>query len=228
MTADASGEGRTDGSMADGAGTALGDGGSSVPTGEFRPGIATYYDATGAGNCSFDPSPEDLMVAAMNQDEWAASAVCGACAEVMGPSGTVIVRIVDRCPECRSGHLDLSREAFARIAPLERGRVDTRWRFVTCPVRGPVSFKWKDSSNPWWAAIQVRNHRLPVRSIEARAEAGGAYQTLERQEYNFFVGTNLGPGPFELRVTAQGGQQIIERNVRLGDNVVVMGTQQFE
>jgi expansin (peptidoglycan-binding protein) len=74
----------------------------------------------------------------------------------------------------------------------------------------------------------VRNHRLPVRSIEARAETGGAYQTLERQEYNFFVGTNLGPGPFELRLTAQGGQQIIEHNVRLGDNVVVMGTQQFE
>ena len=27
-------------------------------------GIATYYDATGAGACGFDPSPNDLMVTA--------------------------------------------------------------------------------------------------------------------------------------------------------------------
>ena len=31
-----------------------------------KSGEGTYYDATGAGNCSFDPSPNDLMVAAMN------------------------------------------------------------------------------------------------------------------------------------------------------------------
>ena len=31
-------------------------------------GIATFYGATGAGACLFDPSPADLMVAAMNAD----------------------------------------------------------------------------------------------------------------------------------------------------------------
>ena len=30
-------------------------------------GEATYYDADGSGNCSFPASPEDLMVAAMNE-----------------------------------------------------------------------------------------------------------------------------------------------------------------
>jgi hypothetical protein len=30
-------------------------------------GEGTYYNATGAGNCSFDPSPQNLMVAALNQ-----------------------------------------------------------------------------------------------------------------------------------------------------------------
>lgn len=166
------------------------------------------------------------MVAAMDTPEWNNSAVCGACAEVMGPSGSVVVRIVDRCPECPAGHLDLSREAFERIAMLAQGRVTTQWRFVSCDVRGPISFKWKDGSNQWWAAIQVRDHRLPVTRVEARM-GSGAFQTLERQDYNYFVGTNLGAGPFEVRVTAQDGQQITEPNVRLGDNVVVPGTQQF-
>ena len=45
--------------------------------GETQQGIATYYDATGAGNCSYDASPDDLDVAAMNTPQWANSAVCG-------------------------------------------------------------------------------------------------------------------------------------------------------
>lgn len=224
MSSNDGGTSAQDASGADGAS----EGGGARPTGEFRDGIATYYDATGAGNCSFDPSPDDLLVAAMNTPEWDNSAVCGACAEVMGPSGAVTVRIVDRCPECAAGHLDLSRQAFERIAPLASGRVPTRWRFVSCEVRGPISLKWKDGTNEWWAAIQVRNHRLPIRAIAARARgSSGAFQPLERQYYNYFIGTNLGPGPLEVRVTAQDGQEITEGNVAVGDATTVVGTQQF-
>ena len=201
-------------------------GGDASMGGAFRDGIATYYNADGSGNCSFDPSPGDLMVAAMNTPEWNNSAVCGACAEVMGPSGTVTVRIVDRCPECLAGHLDLSQQAFERIAPLSAGRVNTRWRLVSCNVTGPISFKWKDGTNQWWAAIQVRNHRVPIDRIEVR-RMDGSFTALERQSYNYFVGMNLGPGPFTIRVTAQDGQQLTESGIALGDNTTVAGTQQF-
>src|SRR6188768_438056 len=34
--------------------------------GERRSGEATYYAADGGGACLFDPSPDDLMVAAIN------------------------------------------------------------------------------------------------------------------------------------------------------------------
>lgn len=197
------------------------------PLGDFRDGIATYYDATGAGNCSFPASPGDLLVAAMNTPEWNNSAVCGSCAEVMGPNGSVTVRIVDRCPECAAGHLDLSQQAFARIAPIASGRVNTRWRFVSCDVRGAISLHWKDGTNPYWAAIQVRDHRLAVSAVAIRASSGGMFRVLGRESYNYFIGTNLGPGPFDVRITAQDGQEITESNVPLGDNRVVMGTQQF-
>src|SRR5947207_9220660 len=80
-----------------------------------RSGQATFYDATGAGNCSFDPTPNDLMVGAMNQTDYAGSLLCGAYVEISGPKGVVVVRIVDRCPECPTGNIDLSQEAFARI-----------------------------------------------------------------------------------------------------------------
>ncbi len=71
-------------------------------------GIATYYlDADGSGACLFDPIPGDLMVAAMNADEYDNAAVCGSYVEVNGPNGTVTVRIVDLCADCHTGHLDL-------------------------------------------------------------------------------------------------------------------------
>ncbi|WP_420643940.1 hypothetical protein [Candidatus Leptofilum sp.] len=37
-----------------------------VAFGPVHSGEGTYYFATGAGNCSFEPSPENLMVAALN------------------------------------------------------------------------------------------------------------------------------------------------------------------
>src|SRR5689334_8902065 len=87
---------------------------SAIPADES--GDGTYYDATGAGNCSFDATPDDLMVAAMNAPDYASAAWCGGCVEVTGPIGTVTVRIVDQCPECQKGSLDLSPQAFEKIA----------------------------------------------------------------------------------------------------------------
>ena len=74
----------------------------------YRTGEGTYYNADGTGNCSFDPSPEDLMVAAMNHADYDNAALCGAFIEVIGPKGRVVVRIVDRCPECARGDVDMS------------------------------------------------------------------------------------------------------------------------
>ncbi len=86
-------------------------------------GRATYYDADGSGNCSFDASPDDLDVAAMDAPEWDNSGVCGACVAIEGPRAASTVRIVDQCPECEKGHLDLSQEAFAKIADVSAGNV---------------------------------------------------------------------------------------------------------
>ncbi len=57
---------------------------------------------------------------------------CGQCVVVTGPMGTVKVRIVDLCPGCAFGGLDLSRQAFEAIAPLSAGRVKISWYAVAC------------------------------------------------------------------------------------------------
>ncbi len=51
---------------------------------------------------------------------------------VTGPKGMVKVRIVDLCPGCAFGGLDLSEQAFGAIAALSAGRVKITWYVVPC------------------------------------------------------------------------------------------------
>jgi hypothetical protein len=145
-------------------------------------------------------------VAALNSPDWAGSAWCGACADVTGPSGSVRIRIVDLCPECASGDLDLSPEAFQQLAAVELGRVPITWRLVTCDVAGPVSYRYKDGANQWWTAVQVLNHRVPVQSMEYSKD-GTTWSAMVRQEYNYFLTeSGFGEGTTRVRITSVDGQ----------------------
>ena len=153
--------------------------------GETVAGLATYYDATGGGQCSFPESPDDLMVAALNTPQFDTAAWCGACAEIEGSKGKAIVRIVDRCPECEYGHLDLSQQAFAAVDDMSKGRVPLKWKFVSCDISTNMSFHYKDGTSQWWVALQVRNHRLPVKKVELKVD--DSWVEVQRRIYNYFV-----------------------------------------
>jgi expansin (peptidoglycan-binding protein) len=126
-----------DGASADASSTtaveaSVDDGGAAdaAPVMEFS-GEATYYAADGTGACGFKATPSDLNVAAMNGSQYK-KALCGQCVLVTGPKGMVKVRIVDLCPGCAQGGLDLSKQAFAAISPLSAGRIKIKWHFVPC------------------------------------------------------------------------------------------------
>ena len=197
-------------------------------TNPIHQGIATYYGATGAGACSFDPSPNDLLVAAMNADEYNNAAVCGAYVYVIGPKGAVTVRIVDLCPECKAGHLDLSQEAFGQIADLPQGRVSITWQVVSPALGGPIAYHFKDGSNQWWTAVQIRNHRNPIARLEYFT-TGGQWVSVPRTSYNYFVQTNpgMGPGPYTFRVTDSYGNVLIDSGIPHIENGTVNGSNQF-
>lgn len=191
-------------------------------------GIATYYDATGDGACMFGPSPNDMMVAAMNAEEYDNAAVCGSYVHVTGPQGEVMVRIVDLCPGCKTGHLDLSREAFAQIAALPLGRVDITWRVVSPALPDPIAYHFKDGSNQWWTAVQVRNHRNPVAKFEYLRD-GSQWISVGRTSYNYFVQTNpgMGVGPYTFRVTDIYGNELVDSGISHVENGTVSGAGQF-
>lgn len=196
-------------------------------TNPIHQGIATYYYATGEGACMFDASPDDMMVSAMNAEEYDTASVCGAYVHVIGPQGEVTVRIVDLCPECNAGHLDLSQEAFTQIADLPLGRVDISWQVISPVLAGPIAYHFKDGSNQWWTAVQVRNHRNPIARLEYLA--GGEWVEVPRTSYNYFVQTNpgMGTGPYTFRVTDWYGNVLTDSGIAFIEDGTVSGAGQF-
>jgi expansin (peptidoglycan-binding protein) len=192
----------------------------------MRAGEATFYDAFAPGegtSCNL-PLDGDRLVAAMNLADYRTAAACGTCVVVAGPGGDVLVRVVDVCPACKPGGLDLSREAFARLAPHDAGRIPIRWQPVPCAVAGPIAYHFKAGSNPFWTAIQVRNHRYPIASVAVQ-RAGGEVQ-LVRQTYNYWVGQNLGEGPYTIKITDERGHVQVDTGIALGADAVRTGSAQ--
>lgn len=191
-------------------------------------GYATYYTwADGGGNCMFDPTPNDLMVGAMNHIDYAGSAVCGSSVIMSGPRGEVAVRIVDQCPECGQGDIDLSLQAFSRIADTTLGRVPISWKYVASAVQGNIIYHFKDGSSQWWTAVQIRNHRYPIASVEYKTPQGG-FKAVNRLDYNYFVEPGgMGPGPYTFRVTDVYEHVLIDSGIAHVENGNVSGTNQF-
>ena len=193
-----------------------------------RPAVtseATYYDADGTGKCSFDAG--DRMVAAIAGADFGNAAWCGACLDVQAGAAHVVVRVVDVCPGCKPGGLDLSEPAFAALAPVDKGRIPITWHEVECDVgTRPLAFHIKDGSNPSWLGVQVRDHRYPIAAVAAR-DATGRYTPLARTDYNYFVGTGLGAGPFALQLTDTRGHTVVDDRVELVAGASVPGPTQW-
>jgi len=193
----------------------------------IQEGMATYYHATGDGACLFGPSPNDLMVAAMNAEEYDNAAYCGAYVHVVGPEGAVVVRIVDLCPGCEAGHLDLSLQAFDLIGEVSQGIIPVTWQLVSPELTGPVAYHFKDGSNQWWTAVQIRNHRNPIAKFEYQTD-GGQWVTVPRTSYNYFVeASGMGPGPYSFRVTDSYGNVLTDNGIAHIENGTVNGANQF-
>lgn len=201
-----------------------GAGEGRIQRGKTYTGQATFYAATGEGNCSFEAS-SDLMVGAMNQADYENSQACGAYLSVTGPNGSVTIKIVDRCPECPPGAIDLSREAFEKIAPVSAGRVSISWHLLSPDGLGPVSYRYKTGSSQYWCAIQVRNHRNPVRSVQLKT--GSGWKTLDRQTFNYFLSEGGAGCGGTIRVTDIFGNQLTDTGIEIAPDKTQRGRAQF-
>jgi expansin (peptidoglycan-binding protein) len=124
------------------------------------------------------------------------------------------------------GQLDLSMQAFAQIADVSAGRVPITWQVVACNVTGNVAYYVKDGSSQYWTALQVRNSRLPIAKMEYMS--GGSWTGIDRQSYNYFVvASGVGPGSYQVRITAVDGQTLTDMLPAVQASTLVQGSGQF-
>ncbi|ORX48551.1 hypothetical protein DM01DRAFT_1260872, partial [Hesseltinella vesiculosa] len=98
-------------------------------------GIATYY-GPGVGSCGEMDTDEELVVA-LNQPQMNNGAnpnqspECDKKVQITGEGGeSTTARIVDTCPQCPRGDLDLSPKVFKIVCgDLDKGRCKIKWKF---------------------------------------------------------------------------------------------------
>ncbi|WP_035842652.1 expansin EXLX1 family cellulose-binding protein [Kitasatospora azatica] len=210
------------------AATAVAPSAGRIKPGVSYPGVATAYDAAdGNGACSFGPTGGDMMVAAMNFTDYEVSRACGAYVQIHASNGaSLTVRIVNVCPlPCAVGQLDLSQQAFAKLADLSVGRLAITWTLLSPESVGPLSVRYKPGSSKWWCGIQAIGHRNPIATLEV--QAGGSWRQLPRTDYNYFLsadGTGCGGS---IRITDIYGEQLTVDNTSVQPDVVQSTSVQF-
>ncbi|KAK4676173.1 hypothetical protein QC764_509759 [Podospora pseudoanserina] len=100
-------------------------------------GQFTWYN-TGLGACGKWNNDGELVVA-LNRHVFDPQTpngnpnnnpLCGRMIRASYNGKTVDVRVVDRCPGCAAGDLDLSPTAFQRLASLGTGRITGDWWWI--------------------------------------------------------------------------------------------------
>ncbi|BEJ17430.1 hypothetical protein CspHIS471_0608310 [Cutaneotrichosporon sp. HIS471] len=100
-------------------------------------GDATYY-ATGLGACGWTNSDSEDVVA-INAPMWDAGKHCGAYVTITGPAGTAQAKVVDLCPGCASGDLDMSPTLFTKVIGDQGiGRAKMDWSFTGAVDSAPA------------------------------------------------------------------------------------------
>ena len=189
-------------------------------------GEATHYVLTsGGGNCSYPGPPADGLFVALSPTEYASGPACGEYLDVTGPGGTVRVEVIDQCPECAAGHIDLSETAFARLAPLVKGIIPITYSRVLNPTPpGPLSLRVKEGSSAYWLALLVIDHGNALAQVRV-SSGSGAWHDLARASYNYWIyASGLGSGPFTVAITDDDGHTATVGNVKLEPGVVQRST----
>ncbi|KAL7687569.1 putative rlpA-like protein, double-psi beta-barrel [Plasmopara halstedii] len=183
---------------------------------EYFEGDGTSYTLgqISSGNCNFMsaiPSASTNYVA-INQAQWNNQRGCGRCLEVSCiderckvHNKTAIVQVLDRCPECAHGAVDLSPTVYKEITGMDPHRLKMRWHFVNCPNPGNVKVCLKEGSGSEWIAIQPTNGVVGVESVMIN---GATTTMLDGAYYYVLVTKKANLSAVKVSITSITGEKI--------------------
>ena len=201
-------------------GAAVVSGGAAGVSGGTGAQIATHYVLQGLPNCSYPSPPSDGLYVALPPADYASAAACGGYLEVTGPHGSVRVKVIDQCPDCAAGHIDLSETAFAALAPLSDGLISVSYSSLADPrLPGPVSVEVKQGSSQYWLALLADNTGNPLAAVQVRTSSG--WLSLARASYDYWIASSgAGAGPFTVRLTDVEGHRVTVSGITLSPGTV--------
>jgi expansin (peptidoglycan-binding protein) len=185
-------------------------------------GSASYYTAGRNGMCNLG-TPADGAYAAVGKAEYAGGQGCGTLLDVTGPSGTTRVQVVDLCPSCPAGKIDLGKGAFQRIGALSAGIIPVTYATARDPKVGPLRVKVKGGKGYSSLSVVVDNHGNPLSTVEL--QAGGAFTALHHGEDNTWTGPSGLDGAITLRISDVYGHQALVSGLALGQSDFQQTTQ---
>ncbi|KAI0781115.1 RlpA-like double-psi beta-barrel-protein domain-containing protein-containing protein [Trametes elegans] len=110
----------------------------------------TFYDV-GLGACGQYNQPSDFIVALSSQNYGGGypGPHCFKMIEITCNGKTTQAQIMDECPGCDWGGLDLSRGLFQFFDSLDKGVLTADWHYVDDPPAQPTSSKWVEPTSTW-------------------------------------------------------------------------------
>jgi expansin len=208
----------------------------------FVKGRITFYSQSPAVACDIPQSEWPQYTAALSEKHFQNGLACGATARIKNGNKEIEVMIVDLCPKvgneqwCSGDlpHFDLGNStAFSQLENIDVGVKEVQIKFVPTPVGDtPVKLRLKDGINAYWFAIQVLNHRYPVKKLELKDPKSDTWITGQQKPdlWNYWVFTFTGNGlttPYQIRITDQYGQVIEETGNSIQEKFMWSGTHQF-
>ena len=137
-----------------------------------------------------------------------------------------MVRITNECPlPCAPGQIDLSPQAFAKLAKPSLGRISITWSLVSPSTSEKISIRYKTGSSQWWCGLQAIGHRNPVALLEVRAKE--RWHSLPRTAFNYFISADGAGCGGDVRITDIYGERLVVKGIALRPDVVQPTRVQF-
>ncbi|TDH69469.1 hypothetical protein CCR75_005960 [Bremia lactucae] len=196
-------------------------------------GTSYQLNQVSSGSCNLMYESGDAdNYAALNDAQWNSTRNCGRCAEIScgddrckDKTSSALVYLVDRCPNCQPGDLDLSPTVFQKLTGSTSSRYSIKWKFVACPVRGNIQYCTKSGSNSSWLALQPTNLATGVANLRI------AHQSVTMVDSCYYYllagGQNVDLDAVPVEVTSVTGE-ILTETVKLSPNSCTEGTANFD
>jgi rare lipoprotein A (peptidoglycan hydrolase) len=103
---------------------------ANSPAPGAKGGKASFYTEWKSNPGSCGAIPTDPNLCAIHPSFMPAS--CGKCILVTYNDKTLKVKVTDTCPGCSLDKIDLSDEAFAKLASKDAGIINIKWDWTAC------------------------------------------------------------------------------------------------